>query len=201
MGIERRLSPHCAFFPYKHCIMADCPSPFHRACQWIGAPMCGQLHVGRRLVGVLGDGGCPLNLLITLWQSTSGRYHMLCWPPAQRILSVALQRWAFLTDTQETQPRWRASYGLWGEQVQYAWVQFITSVNRWLCRNVLWAHTYKEASNLKNTHLLDKSCNDSYKEVWRVYTLSSSHGRLYTAFPPIFCHETLTWRWCLKKDK
>lgn len=82
--------------------MADCPLPFHRARQWRGAPMCGQLQVGRRLVGVVGDGGCPLNLLIALWQSTSGRYHTLCWPPAQRILWVALQRWAVLTDTQET---------------------------------------------------------------------------------------------------
>lgn len=42
--------------------MADCPSPFHRARQRRGAPMCGRLQVGRRLVGVLGVGGWRMSL-------------------------------------------------------------------------------------------------------------------------------------------
>lgn len=106
-GSERRLSPRRPFSS-KHSIMADWPSPFHRARRWRGAPMCRQLRVGRRLVGVLGDGGCPLNLLIALWQSTSGEIsHALL---ASRTVTP-LQRWAFLTDTQEAPYRRGASYG------------------------------------------------------------------------------------------
>lgn len=56
-GNEQSVSPHAGTFSSKHSIMADCPSPIHRACQQRGAPMCGQLRMGRGLVGVLGGGG------------------------------------------------------------------------------------------------------------------------------------------------
>lgn len=57
-----------------------------------GAPMCGQLRVGHSLVGVFlagGDGGCPWDLLIALWQSTAGRDHTHWWPPAHSIIQEA----------------------------------------------------------------------------------------------------------------
>ncbi len=54
--------PPCWLFLSKRSIMADCPSPFHRARQRRGAPMCGRLQVGRGLVGVLGVGDWRMSL-------------------------------------------------------------------------------------------------------------------------------------------
>lgn len=62
VGNEHRVSHRAGLFSSKHNIMADCPSPFHRARQRRGAPMCGRLQVGRRLVGVLGVGGWRMSL-------------------------------------------------------------------------------------------------------------------------------------------
>lgn len=62
VGKEHSVSHHAGPFSSKHSIMPDCPSPFHRARQQRGAPMCGQLRMGRRLVGVLGVGGWWMSL-------------------------------------------------------------------------------------------------------------------------------------------
>lgn len=82
------------------------------------AERCAQLWVGRRSVGVpraglWGGWGCPFNLLIALWQSTSGRYHTLRWPPAQKIDGVVLQRRAFLLGKQETQAQMKDNIWSW----------------------------------------------------------------------------------------
>lgn len=53
-----------------------------------GAPMCGQLQGGHSLVGVFVAGGWRVSpdLLIALWQSTSGSDDTHCWPAVQSII-------------------------------------------------------------------------------------------------------------------
>lgn len=53
-------------FLSKHNVMADRPVPFYRSCHQRGAPVCGWLRMGWWECWELGDGGCPLNLLIAL---------------------------------------------------------------------------------------------------------------------------------------
>lgn len=106
---------HAGLFPSKHSIMADCPIAFSMGTT---AEKCTQLQVG--CIGWwecwgLGDGGCPLNLLIALWQSTWGRYHTLCRPPAQKINWVALQRWHSLRTHRKHIPDEGHHTDLWGD--------------------------------------------------------------------------------------
>lgn len=113
---KHSVSHHVGVFSSKHSIMAGCASLF----TWHanrGAPICGQLQKGCRWVGLLGAGGCPLNLLIAPWQSALGDITR-----SADLLHRETSEWLFgdglSLQAQKKQFRWRTSYGLQGEQAE-----------------------------------------------------------------------------------